>query len=57
MHVFWIMSRRDVYKSQVLFLDGPTSGLDPANARLTKNMILEKKTKGKAIILATHNMF
>lgn len=41
----------------VLFLDGPTSGLDPANVRLTKNMILEEKAKGKAIILATHNMF
>lgn len=41
----------------VLFLDGPTSGLDPANVRLTKNMILEEKAKGKAIILTTHNMF
>lgn len=41
----------------VLFLDERTSGLDPANARLMKNIILEEKEKGKTIILTTHNMY
>jgi len=41
---------------EILFLDEPTGGLDPANARLMKNMILEEKTKGKTVILTTHNM-
>lgn len=41
---------------EILFLDEPTSGLDPANARLMKNIISEEKSKGKTIILTTHNM-
>ncbi|MEY8496010.1 ABC transporter ATP-binding protein, partial [Lachnospiraceae bacterium 29-91] len=32
------------------------SGLDPANSRMMKNMILEEKAKGKTILLTTHNM-
>jgi len=41
---------------EVLFLDEPTTGLDPISSRLIKNIILEKKKKGKAIFLTTHNM-
>jgi fluoroquinolone transport system ATP-binding protein len=41
----------------ILFLDEPTSGLDPSNARLMKDMIISEKSKGKTIILTTHNMF
>lgn len=41
---------------EILFLDEPTSGLDPANARLMKNIILQEKSKGKTVILTTHNM-
>lgn len=41
---------------EILFLDEPTNGLDPANARLMKNIILEERAKGKTVILTTHNM-
>jgi len=41
---------------EVLFLDEPTTGLDPVSSRLIKNIILEKKKEGKAIFLTTHNM-
>ncbi len=41
---------------ELIFLDEPTSGLDPANARLMKNLILGEKSRGKTIILTTHNM-
>lgn len=40
----------------VLFLDEPTGGLDPTNARLMKDMILQEKARGKTVILTTHNM-
>jgi fluoroquinolone transport system ATP-binding protein len=40
----------------VLFLDEPTNGLDPSNARILKDIILEEKTKGKTIIITTHLM-
>lgn len=41
---------------QVLFLDEPTTGLDPVSARLVKNIIKQKKKEGTTIFLTTHNM-
>jgi len=46
-----------LHDPSILFLDEPTSGLDPSNARMMKNMMLDLKSKGKTIILTTHNMF
>jgi fluoroquinolone transport system ATP-binding protein len=40
----------------VLFLDEPTTGLDPVSSRLIKNIIKEQRKEGKAIFLTTHNM-
>jgi len=41
---------------EVLFLDEPTTGLDPVSRRLIKDIILKKRKEGKAIFLTTHNM-
>jgi fluoroquinolone transport system ATP-binding protein len=41
---------------QMLFLDEPTTGLDPVSARQIKNIIHEKKKEGTTIFLTTHNM-
>ena len=41
---------------QMLFLDEPTTGLDPVSARQIKNIIHEKKKEGVTIFLTTHNM-
>jgi len=41
---------------QMLFLDEPTTGLDPVSARQIKNVILEKKKEGTSIFITTHNM-
>lgn len=38
------------------FMDEPTSGLDPTTSRLMKDMILTEKSRGKTILLTTHNM-
>lgn len=46
-----------LHDPRILFLDEPTSGLDPSNARVMKDIILEEKSKGKTIILTTHNMY
>ncbi|NLE25875.1 MAG: ABC transporter ATP-binding protein [Clostridiaceae bacterium] len=46
-----------LHDPQLLFLDEPTSGLDPSNARVMKDIILSEKSKGKTIILTTHNMY
>lgn len=45
-----------LHDPEILFLDEPTSGLDPNNSRDMKNIILHEKSKGKTIILTTHNM-
>lgn len=41
---------------KVIFLDEPTNGLDPANARVIKDIILELKAEGKTIFISTHLM-
>ena len=45
-----------LHDPRLLFLDEPTGGLDPSNARLMKDMILKEREKGKTVILTTHNM-
>lgn len=41
---------------KVLFLDEPTNGLDPTNARVMKDMIREFKQKGGTVFLTSHIM-
>lgn len=48
--------RSIMHKPHVLFLDEPTAGLDPARARIIKDMILEQKEMGRGVLLTTHDM-
>jgi fluoroquinolone transport system ATP-binding protein len=41
---------------KILFLDEPTNGLDPKNARNVKDIILEFQQKGGTVLLTTHLM-
>lgn len=41
---------------EILFLDEPTAGLDPGNARIMKDIILDMQKKGVTIFFTTHNM-
>jgi len=41
---------------RVLFLDEVTNGLDPANARIIKDMIAEYRDRGGTVFLSTHLM-
>ncbi|MCF8911505.1 ABC transporter ATP-binding protein [Clostridioides difficile] len=45
-----------LHNPDILFLDEPTSGLAPSNSKVMKDIILSEKSKGKTIILTTHNM-
>ena len=45
-----------IHDPQLLILDEPFAGLDPVNTKLLKEIILELKRQGKAIILSTHMM-
>lgn len=41
---------------ELLFLDEPTTGLDPVNAAMVRDLMKEKKAEGKTVFLTTHNM-
>jgi len=41
---------------ELWFLDEPTTGLDPVNAKNIREIILKKREEGTTIFLTTHNM-
>lgn len=45
-----------IHNPQLVILDEPFAGLDPVNTEVLKEIILELRNKGKAIILSTHRM-
>jgi fluoroquinolone transport system ATP-binding protein len=50
------LCRALLHNPDLLFLDEPTTGQDPARARLTRELILRLKSEGKTVFLTTHNM-
>lgn len=45
-----------IHEPELVILDEPFSGLDPVNADLLKQGILDLKAKGSSIIFSSHNM-
>jgi ABC-2 type transport system ATP-binding protein len=45
-----------VHNPEIIFLDEPTVGLDPATARNIQDLIFKLNQKGNTIILTTHQM-
>lgn len=45
-----------LHAPDLLFLDEPTAGPDPANARRVQQLIRDQQTAGKSIFLTTHDM-
>ena len=41
---------------EIIILDEPFSGLDPVNAEILKNAVLELQSRGSTIIFSTHDM-
>ena len=50
------LARVLLHNPDILFLDEPTRGLDPATAEEIQGLILAEKAKGRTIFLTTHNM-
>ncbi len=50
------LARALLHDPELLFLDEPTTGQDPARARSTRELILRLKREGKTVFLTTHNM-
>ncbi len=45
-----------VHDPQLIIMDEPFVGLDPVNTEILKNIILDLRHQGKAIVLSTHQM-
>jgi ABC-2 type transport system ATP-binding protein len=45
-----------LHQPELIILDEPFSGLDPVNADILKDVILELQSKGATIIFSTHDM-
>ena len=43
-----------IHRPRVLLMDEPTVGLDPASARLLKDVLLELARQGAAVFVSTH---
>jgi fluoroquinolone transport system ATP-binding protein len=50
------IARALLHDPEVLFMDEPTTGLDPVNARRIKDLIRVQQSAGKTVFLTTHNM-
>ncbi|MCP4416152.1 MAG: ABC transporter ATP-binding protein [Chloroflexi bacterium] len=50
------VARALLHSPDLLFMDEPTAGLDPVNARRIKNIIRQQQAAGKTIFLTTHDM-
>lgn len=50
------LARALLNRPDILFLDEPTAGLDPANAWRIRGIIREERNRGATIFLTTHDM-
>ncbi|MEJ2133288.1 MAG: ABC transporter ATP-binding protein, partial [Gammaproteobacteria bacterium] len=50
------VARAMIHDPDLLFMDEPTAGLDPASARLIKELIKGRRDAGTTIFLTTHDM-
>ena len=50
------VARSLIHKPKLLFLDEPTAGLDPVNARNIKDLIETVRQQGATIFITTHDM-
>lgn len=51
-----VLARAILHNPELLFLDEPSSGLDPATVGEIHRLILEQRDRGTTIFLTTHNM-
>ena len=51
-----MVARSMVNRPRVLFLDEPTTGLDPTSSESIRNIILEERQRGATVLLTTHDM-
>jgi fluoroquinolone transport system ATP-binding protein len=51
-----VFARALLHRPELLFLDEPTSGMDPVNARRVKDIVRQLREQGHTVFLTTHDM-
>lgn len=51
-----VFARALLHRPELLFLDEPTSGMDPVNARRVKDIVRDLSEQGRTVFLTTHDM-
>lgn len=51
-----VFARALLHRPDLLFLDEPTSGMDPVNARRVKDIVRGFRDEGRTVFLTTHDM-
>ncbi|MFH1598129.1 MAG: ABC transporter ATP-binding protein [Patescibacteria group bacterium] len=51
-----MIARSILNQPEVLFLDEPTDGLDPASSEVIRQVILDERKRGATVFLTTHDM-
>ncbi len=51
-----VFARALLHRPELLFLDEPTSGMDPVNARRVKDIVRQLREQGRTVFLTTHDM-
>jgi ABC-2 type transport system ATP-binding protein len=57
MRVRLSIARALIHDPPIIYLDEPTIGLDPLSSRSVRNLLIELKRSGKAILLTSHNLW
>ena len=50
------VARALIHEPQILFLDEPTTGLDPEASKTVRDFVEELKNEGRTIFMTTHNL-
>ena len=50
------LARALVHEPDVILLDEPTANLDPKTSRAVRDLLLELRRQGRAIVISTHNL-
>ena len=50
------LARALVHEPEIVLLDEPTANLDPQTSRMVRDLLLDLRAQGRAVVISTHNL-